>query len=67
MGFFARVDFRLKRVKRVMVPAVLMILTYEVKQLMGISRAQAGLSSVKVSAEDLLGHPGACGFDPNHL
>jgi len=37
LGFFARVDFRLKRVKRVMVPAVLMILTYEVKQLMGIS------------------------------
>jgi len=26
LGFFARVDFRLKRVKRVMVPAVLMIL-----------------------------------------
>ena len=37
LGFFARVDFRLKRVKRVMVPAVLMILTYEVKQLIGIS------------------------------
>lgn len=37
LGFFARVDFRLKRVKRVMVPTVLMILTYEVKQLIGIS------------------------------
>ncbi len=37
LGFFARVDFRLKRVKRVMVPTLLMILTYEVKQLMGIS------------------------------
>jgi hypothetical protein len=37
LGFFARVDFRPKRVKRVMVPTVLMILTYEVKQLMGIS------------------------------
>jgi hypothetical protein len=37
LGFFARVDFRLKRVKRVMVPTVLMILTYEVKQLLGIS------------------------------
>jgi len=37
LGFFARVDFRLKRVKRVMVPAVLMIFTYEVKQLIGIS------------------------------
>jgi hypothetical protein len=38
LGFFARVDFRLARVKRVMVPTLLMILTYEVKQLMGISR-----------------------------
>jgi hypothetical protein len=28
LGFFARVDFRPKRVKRVMIPAVLMILTY---------------------------------------
>jgi len=37
LGFFARVDFRLKRVKRVMVPTLLMILTYEVKQLLGIS------------------------------
>jgi hypothetical protein len=37
LGFLARVDFRLKRVKRVMVPTLLMILTYEVKQLMGIS------------------------------
>jgi hypothetical protein len=37
LGFFARIDFRRKRVKRVMVPTVLMILTYEVKQLMGIS------------------------------
>jgi len=37
LGFFARMDFRPKRVKRVMVPTVLMILTYEVKQLMGIS------------------------------
>ncbi len=37
LGFFARVDFRLKRVKRMMVPTVLMILTYEVKQLIGIS------------------------------
>jgi hypothetical protein len=37
LGFFARVDFRLARVQRVMVPTVLMILTYEVKQLMGIS------------------------------
>jgi hypothetical protein len=37
LGFFARVDFRLKRVKRVMVPTLLMILTYEVKQLIGIS------------------------------
>jgi hypothetical protein len=37
LGFFARVDFRLKRVKRVMVPTLLMILTYEVKQLLGIA------------------------------
>jgi len=37
LGFFAQVDFRLKRVKRVMVPTLLMILTYEVKQLIGIS------------------------------
>jgi hypothetical protein len=37
LGFFARVDFRLHRVKRVMVPTLLMILTYEVKQLIGIS------------------------------
>jgi hypothetical protein len=37
LGFFARIDFRPKRVKRVMIPTVLMILTYEVKQLMGIS------------------------------
>jgi hypothetical protein len=37
LGFFARVDLRPKRVKRVMVPTVLMILTYEMKQLMGIS------------------------------
>jgi len=37
LGFFARIDFRPRRVKRVMVPTVLMILTYEVKQLMGIS------------------------------
>jgi hypothetical protein len=35
--FFARVDLRPERVKRVMIPTVLMILTYEVKQLMGIS------------------------------
>ena len=37
LGFFARVDFRPARVKRVMVPTLLMILTYEVKQLVGIS------------------------------
>jgi len=37
LGFFARIDFRPKRVKRVMIPTVLMILTYEVKQLMGIA------------------------------
>jgi hypothetical protein len=37
LGFFARVDFRPARVKRVMVPTLLLILTYEVKQLMGIS------------------------------
>jgi hypothetical protein len=37
LGFFARVEFRPRRVKRVMVPTILMILTYEVKQLMGIS------------------------------
>jgi len=37
LGFFARIDFRPKRVKRLMIPTVLMILTYEVKQLMGIS------------------------------
>jgi hypothetical protein len=37
LGFFVRIDFRPKRVKRVMVPTVLMILTYEMKQLMGIS------------------------------
>jgi len=37
LGWFVRVDFRLRRVKRVMIPTVLMILTYEVKQLMGIS------------------------------
>jgi len=37
LGFFARIDFRPKRVKRVMIPTVLMILTYEMKQLMGIS------------------------------
>jgi hypothetical protein len=38
LGFFERIDFRPKRVKRVMIPTVLMILTYEVKQLMGIAR-----------------------------
>lgn len=37
LGVFARVDFRLKRVKRVMVSTLLMILTYDVKQLIGIS------------------------------
>jgi hypothetical protein len=37
LGFIARLDFRLKRLKRVMIPTVLMILTYEVKQLLGIS------------------------------
>lgn len=37
LGFFARIDFRPKQVKRMMVPMLLMILTYEVKQLMGIS------------------------------
>ncbi len=37
LGFFVRMDFRPKRVKRVMIPTVLMILTYEMKQLMGIS------------------------------
>ena len=37
LGFFARIDFRPKTVKRVMIPTVLMILTYEVKQLTGIS------------------------------
>jgi hypothetical protein len=37
LGFFARIDFRPKRVKRIMIPTVLMILTYEMKQLMGIS------------------------------
>jgi len=37
LGFFARIDFRPTRVKRVMIPTVLMILTYEMKQLMGIS------------------------------
>jgi hypothetical protein len=37
LGFFARIDFRPQRVKRIMIPTVLMILTYEVKQLMGIS------------------------------
>ena len=37
LGFFVRVDFRPARVKRVMVPTLLMILTYEVKQLLGIS------------------------------
>jgi len=37
LGFFARIDFRPKRVERVMIPTVLMILTYEMKQLMGIS------------------------------
>jgi len=37
LGFFARIDFRPKTVRRVMIPTVLMILTYEMKQLMGIS------------------------------
>ena len=37
LGLFTRIDLRPQRVKRVMIPAVLMILTYEVKQLMGIS------------------------------
>jgi len=37
LGFFARIDFRPQRVKRVMIPTVLMILTYEMKQLTGIS------------------------------
>jgi hypothetical protein len=37
LGFFTRVDFRPKTVKRIMIPAVLMILTYEVKQLTGVS------------------------------
>jgi len=38
LGLFARIDFRPKRMKRVMIPTMLMILTYEVKQLMGIAR-----------------------------
>jgi len=37
LGFLAQVDFRLARVRRVMVPTLLLILSYEVKQLMGIS------------------------------
>ena len=37
LGFFARIDFRPKRVKRVMIPTVWMILTYEVKQLIGVA------------------------------
>ncbi len=37
LGLFARIEFRPKRVKRLMIPTILMILTYEVKQLMGIS------------------------------
>ncbi len=37
LGFFARFDFRPKRVKRLMIPTVLMILTYEMKQLTGIA------------------------------
>ena len=37
LGFFARIDFRPERVKRLMIPTVLMILTYEMKQLMGIA------------------------------
>ena len=37
LGFFARIDFRPKSMKRVMVPTVLMILTYEMKQLTGIA------------------------------
>ncbi len=37
LGFFAQVDFRPARVRRVMVPTLLLILTYEVKQLVGIS------------------------------
>jgi len=37
LGFFARIDFRPKTVKRVMIPTVLMILTYEMKQLTGLS------------------------------
>ena len=37
LGFFARIEFRPKRVKRLMIPTVLMVLTYEVKQLIGFS------------------------------
>lgn len=37
LGFFARIDFRPKHIRRAMVPTILMILTYEMKQLMGIS------------------------------
>ncbi|MBI3600360.1 MAG: hypothetical protein HY097_06930 [Nitrospinae bacterium] len=37
LGFLSNIDFTPKKVQRVMVPMILLILTYEVKQLMGIN------------------------------
>lgn len=37
LGFLSNVDFTPRKVQRVMVPIILLILTYEVKQLMGIN------------------------------
>jgi hypothetical protein len=58
LGFFGRVDFRPKRVKRVMIPTVLMILTYEMKQLMGIS------SMNPLEAHPCLRQAGVSGYSP---
>lgn len=37
LGFMSPIDFTPKKVQRVMVPTILLILTYEMKQLMGIN------------------------------
>jgi hypothetical protein len=58
LGFFARIDFLPQRVRRVMIPTVLMILTYEVKQLMGIS------SMNQLEEHPCLRQAGVSGYGP---
>jgi len=58
LGFFVRIDFRPTRVKRIMIPTVLMILTYEMKQLMGIS------SMNQLEEHPCLQQAGVSGYGP---